>query len=110
MTRPRTCELKVGARLFRTKVTLIRAVAAIVLRVALPDIRNASTVLAGELRRSAGDICAFKFIRMIAAVVLLIASEILRNTATRFALEFVAAARRFCEKMQNENSKINDDH
>lgn len=89
MTSPRTSELEVSASLLRTKISFVRPIAAIVLRVTLPDIRDATTVLTGELRSSTGHVAALKLVGVIATVVLLIAPEVQRNATAGFTLEFV---------------------
>lgn len=81
MTRPRTSELEVRASLFSTEVALVRSIAAIVLRIALPDVGNASAVLASKLRSRASHISALKLVRMVATIVFLIAAEVQGNAA-----------------------------
>lgn len=97
MPRPRTRKLEVRTGLLRTEITLIGSIAAVVLAVALPDVRNATAVLAGKLGRSTGHVAALELVRVVAAVVLVIASEVQRNAPTRFALELVRSAGWFCE-------------
>lgn len=96
VTRSRAGELEIGAGLLRTEVSLIAAVATIVLAVASPHAGNAASIGAGKLGRGTGHIAAVQLIRVVATVVLLVAAEVQWNATSRFALEFVGAAGGFC--------------
>lgn len=76
MTRSRTGELEVSAGFFSTEVALVGSIATVVLGVALPDVGDASTVLAGKLGSRASHISALKLVRVVAAIVFLIAAEV----------------------------------
>lgn len=67
---------------------LVRAVAAVVLGVALPGVGHAAAVVALELRGGAGDVDAAALVAEVAAVVLRVALEGRWDAATRLAHEF----------------------
>jgi len=96
VTRPGAGELEVGAGLLGTEVALITAIAAIVLAVALPHVRDAASVGTGKLGGAAGHVAALLLIGVVATVVLLVAAEVLGNAPTRSALELVGSAGGFC--------------
>lgn len=98
VTRPRARKLEVRARLLRAEIPLVRPVAAVVLAVTLPDVRNAAPVLARKLRSRTRHVPALELVRMVAAVVLVIAPEVQRDAAARLALELVGTAGWFCEE------------
>jgi len=95
MAGARAGKLKVRASFRRAELALVRTVAAIVLRVALPGRGDATIVGTGELVGVASDVRTAHFVAVITAVVLGIAVEGHGYAATGFTLELARAARRF---------------
>ena len=96
MSGPGTSELEVRAGLGSAEFTLVRAVATVVLRVALPVSGNTAIVVTGELTGRAGDVRTTSFVAVVAAIVLRVATEAQGDTASSLTLEFVAAAGGLC--------------
>jgi hypothetical protein len=75
-------------------VPFIRAVSAIILKVATPLSRDATSVIAAEVLAGARRIVASRFVAVVAAVVLKVASPMRRNATAVGALELRVAAGR----------------
>lgn len=88
--------LEIRAGLFGAEIALVRTVAAIVFRVALPRGRHTPPVVAQELGGRARDVRAPGLVAVVAAVVLAVAPESPGDAAAGAALPFSGGAGRFC--------------